>query len=204
MPAVTMSGAMIRAMLAAYRRTLEKTMAQARSMEQVVDQISAPVARNARSGRRVGHRARSPGLIEDVLKRSLEDVQAGAAASAPYFPVWYQNSHGASFLGAGAGGVWRSGGGLFSDSAIPDIGGMMSSLGTIGNSPSSSGGGGGGFGGGGSGGGGERRRSGRGGFSAGERRNSASGRRTSPVASFAATGASALRAGLATGYPAES
>ena len=48
-----------------------------------------------------------------------------------------------------------SGGSLFSDSGIPDIGGMMSTLGTIGNSPSSSGGGGGGgFGGGSSGGGG--------------------------------------------------
>ena len=54
------------------------------------------------------------------------------------------------FVGAGAGG---SGGSLFSNSGIPDIGGMMSSLGTIGNSPASSGGGG-GFSGGGSGGGG--------------------------------------------------
>ena len=33
-----------------------------------------------------------------------------------------------------------SGGGLFSNSGIPDLGGMMSALGTIGNSPSSSGG----------------------------------------------------------------
>ena len=38
MPSVTMPGAMVRAMLAAYRRTLEKTMQQARSMQQVVDQ----------------------------------------------------------------------------------------------------------------------------------------------------------------------
>ncbi|HVL53225.1 MAG TPA: TPM domain-containing protein, partial [Vitreimonas sp.] len=38
MPAVTMPGAMIRAMLFAYRRTLEKTMARARSMQQVVDE----------------------------------------------------------------------------------------------------------------------------------------------------------------------
>jgi hypothetical protein len=42
---------------------------------------------------------------------------------------------------------------LFSGSAVPDLGGMMSALGTIGNSPSSDGGGG-GFGGGGGGGGG--------------------------------------------------
>ena len=36
MPAVTMSGAMIRAQLAAYRRTLKKTMEQSRSLDQVV------------------------------------------------------------------------------------------------------------------------------------------------------------------------
>ena len=47
-----------------------------------------------------------------------------------------------------------SGGSIFSDSGIPDLGGMMSALGTIGNSPSSSGSGGGGFSGGGGGGGG--------------------------------------------------
>jgi hypothetical protein len=48
-----------------------------------------------------------------------------------------------------------SGGSIFSGSAVPDVGGMMSALGTIGNSPaSSSGGSGGGFGGGSSGGGG--------------------------------------------------
>jgi hypothetical protein len=47
-----------------------------------------------------------------------------------------------------------SGGSIFSDSGIPDVGGMMSALGTIGNSPSSSGSSGGGFSGGSSGGGG--------------------------------------------------
>ena len=38
MPAVTMTGSMIVAMLHAYKRTLQKTMEQARSMQQVVDQ----------------------------------------------------------------------------------------------------------------------------------------------------------------------
>ena len=83
--------------------------------------------------------------IEDVLSRSLEDLKQGTAtASALYFPSWYLTSDGSSFAGAAATG---SGGGVFSDSAIPDPGGMMSALGTIGNSPSSSGGDGGGFGG---------------------------------------------------------
>jgi hypothetical protein len=94
------------------------------------------------------------GEIEGVLARSLEDLQAGRSTSGivPYFPFWYQTAGGAPLVGSGAGG---SGGSLFSDSAIPDVGGMMSALGTIGNPPpSSGGGGGGGFGGGGSGGGG--------------------------------------------------
>ncbi len=59
MDAVTMPGAMIRAMLAAYRRTLEKTMAQSRSMDQVVAEGRARVARDTRPGRRLGDRARA-------------------------------------------------------------------------------------------------------------------------------------------------
>ena len=61
MPAVTMPGAMIRAMLAAYRRTLQETMAQARSMQQVVDEAGPALAGHARPGRRLGHRPRAPG-----------------------------------------------------------------------------------------------------------------------------------------------
>jgi uncharacterized membrane protein YgcG len=150
MPAVTMSGAMIRAMLAAYRRTLEKTMAQARSMQQVVEQARLPWLETPDQAVVWGTALGLQAQIEDVLKRSLDDVRAGTAAATPYFPFWYQSSNGASFMSAAGGG--GSGGSLFSDSAMPDIGGMMSSLGTIGNSPSSNGGG--GFGGGGSGGGG--------------------------------------------------
>ena len=153
MPAVTMSGAMIRAMLAAYRRTLQKTMAQARSMQQVVDEAGLTWLDTPDQAVVWGTALGLQGEIEGVLSRSLEDVQAGPdrrAAPVPYFPFWYQTSSGTPFLGSGAGG---SGSSLFSDSGIPDVGGMMSALGTIGNSPSSSGGGG-GFGGGGSGGGG--------------------------------------------------
>ena len=62
-------------------------------------------------------------------------------------PHWY---------GAGSwGGTGTGGGGfapgLFASSAVPNFGGMVAAIGTIGNSPSSSGGG---FGGGGGGGGG--------------------------------------------------
>jgi uncharacterized membrane protein YgcG len=154
MPAVTMPGAMIRAMLAAYRRTLQKTMAQARSMQQVVDEAGLDWLDTPDQAVVWGTALGLQGDIEGVLSRSLEDVQEGQTSGViPYFPAWYQTSTGSPFVGSAAGG---SGASLFSDSGIPDVGGMMSALGTIGNSPSSSsgGGGGGGFGGGSSGGGG--------------------------------------------------
>lgn len=151
MPRVTMPGAMVRAMLAAYRRTLDKTMAQARSMQQVVDQAGLTWLETPDQAVVWGTALGLQGSIETVLQRSLEDVQQQPQlASTTYFPTWYRTSSGESFAGGLAAG---SGGSIFSASPVPDLGGMMSALGTIGNSPSSSGGGG-GFGGGGSGGGG--------------------------------------------------
>jgi uncharacterized membrane protein YgcG len=151
MPSVTMPGAMIRAMLAAYRRTLRKTMEQARSMQQVVEEANMDWLVTPDQAVVWGTALGLQGEIEEVLRRSLDDVQAGrAGANAVYFPGWYRTSSGQSFAGAAAAG---SGASMFSGSAIPDLGGMMSALGTIGNSPSSSGSGG-GFSGGGSGGGG--------------------------------------------------
>ena len=146
---------MIRAMLAAYRRTLQKTMEQARSMQQVVDQAGAVGMTWLDTPDQAVVWGTALGLqheIESVLSRSIEDVQEGrSAAAVPYFPSWYTNSSGNAFSGSDMAG---SGGSIFSDSGIPDVGGMMSALGTIGNSPSSSGSGGGGFSGGSSGGGG--------------------------------------------------
>ena len=152
MPSVTMPGAMIRAMLAAYRRTLEKTMAQARSMQQVVDEAGLSWLETPDQAVVWGTALGLQHEIEGVLSRSLDEVKAaGASSSAVWFPAWYRSSDGSSLAGGAAAG---SGGGLFSDSGMPDIGGMMSALGTIGDSPSSSGSGGGGFSGGSSGGGG--------------------------------------------------
>ncbi len=153
MPAVTMPGAMVRAMLAAYRRTLQKTMAQARSMQQVVAEAGLDWLDTPDQAIVWGTALGLQHEIETVLSRSLEDVQRGdtRAGVVPYFPAWYQGSGGTPLTAATATG---SGGGLFSNSGIPNIGGMMSALGTIGNAPSSSGGGGGGFSGGSSGGGG--------------------------------------------------
>jgi uncharacterized membrane protein len=148
-----MPGAMVQAMMAAYRRTLQKTMAQSRSMQQVVDESGLFWLETPDQAVVWGTALGLQDEIEGVLQRSLEDVrQQPSMASATYFPAWYSTSDGSSMARGMAAG---SGGSIFSGSAVPDLGGMMSALGTIGNSPASSGGGGGGgFSGGSSGGGG--------------------------------------------------
>ena len=150
MPARTPAGAMVDAQLKAYRRTLQATMAQARSMDEVVataklDWLDTPdLAVVWGVALDLNHD------VESVLSRSVEDVQAGVAHPGTYFPLWYGSSAAiGGFSGGGSSPV-----SVFSSGGLPNIGGMMAALGTIGNSPSSSGGAGGGFGGGGSGGGG--------------------------------------------------
>ena len=143
-------------MLKAYRRTLQKTMAQARSMQQVVDESGLTWLDTPDQAVVWGTALGLQDEIEAVLSRSLEDVKAAASSGGssgyvPYFPAWYRGSDGSPVTASSAAG---SGASLFSASAVPDFGGMMSALGTIGNAPSSSGSGGGGFGGGSSGGGG--------------------------------------------------
>jgi hypothetical protein len=152
MPAVSIPGSMIRAMLAAYRRTLEKTMAQSRSMDEVVEKAQLDWLQTPDQAVVWGTALGLEKEIEGVLERSLDDVKEGrAAATSTYFPIWFGTGSPGSASGFAATG---GGGGLFSSSGIPDIGGMMASLSTIGTPPGGSGGGGGGFGGGGSGGGG--------------------------------------------------
>jgi uncharacterized membrane protein YgcG len=147
MPQRTPNGARIDGMLKAYRRTLKLTMEQARSMEQVV---AEPTVRSlADTPDKAVMWGIALGLHEEVskvLERTLADRAEQVAAGPAYYPFW---------LGASAGSVDGSGGGasLFSGSAIPDVGGMFSALGSIGTAPSSSSSGGGGFSGGSSGGG---------------------------------------------------
>ena len=156
MPARTMSGAMIRAMLAAYRRTLQKTMAQARSMQQVVEEAQLDWLQTPDQAFVWGVALGLQRDVQGVLDRSVEDAQQTPAGGIhpAWFPFWY----GAS---GGGGGVGGGGGGLMSSSPIPNVGAMFAAIGTIGNAPPSSGsgssggsfGGGGGFSGGGAGGG---------------------------------------------------
>ncbi len=150
MPARTKQGSVIVAMLEAYRRTLEKTMAQARNMGEVAQASAVPLIEGPDDAVVWGVALGLQDEVEQVLQRSAEDLSMGQVRQ-PYMPGWY---HAPGHGSAGGGGIAP---GLMSASPIPDFGGMMSALGTIGNAPSSSGGSGGsggGFSGGSSGGGG--------------------------------------------------
>ncbi len=152
MPARTMAGAVIYAMLAAYRRTMERTMEQARSMQQVVEEPNLAWLQTPDQAVVWGTALGLQQQVESVIERSAADEAAGVTTYQPWVPLWYTSS-----VGSPTGGPGGIAPGLFSSSAMPDFGGMMSALGSIGNSPSSSGsgfgGGGGGGGGGGAGGG---------------------------------------------------
>jgi hypothetical protein len=149
MPARSLSGAVIRAMLAAYRRTLEKTLAMSRSMDQVVESKVLPWLETPDQAVVWGVALGLRRDVETVLDRSASDLSAGRAEpSGVYMPHWYGPRGWSSGESGGGGGIAP---GLFSGSAVPNFGSMMSAIGTIGNSASSSGGG---YGGGGSGGGG--------------------------------------------------
>jgi uncharacterized membrane protein YgcG len=155
MPAVTKQGSMIRAMLEAYRRTLEKTMAQARSMNQVVAESAIPLIESPDDAVAWGVALGLQDEVEKVLQRTADDAKEGRATGG-YVPHWY-GAQSSAFWSGGSGGGGGIAPGLMSSSPIPNFGGMMAALGTIGNSPASSGsggGGGGGFSGGSSGGGG--------------------------------------------------
>jgi uncharacterized membrane protein YgcG len=166
MPSRTHQGAMLWAMLAAYRRTLKMTLAQAASMTDVVKARALPWITTPDQAMAWGVALGLNDEIEGVLSRSMgkpyEPVDPAAQA---WHPAWWLTSP-TSGHGAGHSASPGSSGtsGIFSASAIPDPGSMLAALGSITHpsSPVSSGGGssgggfssGGSFGGGGGGGGG--------------------------------------------------
>ena len=145
-------------MLKAYRRTLQKTLQQARDMNQVVEDPQVRTLADTPDkavmwGIALGlHRE-----VAAVLERSLADCAKARRGASGYYPTWLGSGARPARRCPAAPGLRRlAAGGLFSGSGTPDIGGMFGSLGSIGSSPasSSSASGGGGFGGGGGGGGG--------------------------------------------------
>jgi len=152
----TAKGAYVDAMLKAYRRTLEKTLEQARNMQQVVaDETVRMLADTPDKAVVWGFALGLHDMVADVLRRGLEDQAADPRAAQPaYYPIWLGGSPSSFSSAAGGAGGFAGGGSIFSGSGVPDIGGMFSAVGSIGSSPASSSSGGGGFGGGSSGGGG--------------------------------------------------
>jgi uncharacterized membrane protein YgcG len=145
----TSDGAYVDAMLKAYRRTLQKTLEQARSMEQVVADPTVRILADTPDKAVVwGFALGLHDQVAEVLRRNLEDTSADPSrVGTAYYPLWLGSTP--SPLGGGE----VASGSIFSGSGVPDIGGMFSAIGSIGSSPPSSSSGG-GFGGGGGGGGG--------------------------------------------------
>jgi uncharacterized membrane protein YgcG len=160
----TSQGAYVDAMLTAYRRTLEKTLQQARSMREVVEEPTVRMLADTPDkavvwGIALGLHAE----VAEVLARGLADHRAtGGTAGDVYYPIWLGSSATSSWDASSAagspGGIVTGGGSIFAGSGMPDIGGMFEALGSVGSTPasssSSSGSSGGGFSGGGSSGGG--------------------------------------------------
>ena len=146
MPCRTRLGAMLRAMLAAYKRTLQYTMAQSGSMDEVVQRRALPWVTTPDAAMAWGVALGLSAEIEMVLGRTMSASQA-SGRQVGWYPLWFYSSGPSGGFGGGGGG----GSGLFSAGAVPDVGSMMSSLGSIG---ATGGGSGGSFGGGGGGGGG--------------------------------------------------
>ncbi len=156
MPQRTMEGARTFAQLAAYRRTLQKTLEQSRTMDQVVASGVLPWVDTPDQAVVWAYALGLHEEAEEVLERSMEDVRTGAASpTRTYFPLWYGIGERSGGRIGGAAGARAPTAGLFSSGVVPDFTSMTAALSTIGSPPASSGGGGsGGFSGGGSGGGG--------------------------------------------------
>lgn len=155
MPQRTLEGARTFAQLAAYRRTLQKTLEQSRTMDQVVSSAVLPWVETPDQALVWSYALGLHEEAEEVLERSMEDVRTGAASpTRTYFPLWY--AIGPRSGARISGGARAPTAGLFSSGVVPDFTAMTAALSTIGSPPASSGGGssGGGFGGGSAGGGG--------------------------------------------------
>ena len=163
MPARTRQGAMLYAMLSAYKRTLAETMTQSRSMAEVVTRHALPWVTTPDQAMVWGVAFGLDREVELILSRTLSGPEGAPPASSTYwYPSWWTVAGHTAGGAAPATGISGSGG-LFSSSPIPDPGSIMAALGSIASpsSPStrSSGSSGssfssGGFGGGGGGGGG--------------------------------------------------
>jgi uncharacterized membrane protein YgcG len=166
MPSRTRQGAMLYAMLSAYRRSMARSLEQARSFGDVVKDRALPWVATPDAAMVWGIALGLNGEVQAVLARSIlppdEAAAATASGTAPAWrPGWWLAGTGPGGLAHGpASSASQAAGtaGLFSATLLPDPGSILASLGTIarvsppgrssGGSGSSSFGGGGSFGGG--------------------------------------------------------
>ena len=130
MPARTLDGARVQAMLQAYRRTLQATMAQARSMPQVVQQANLAWLDTPDLATVWGVALGLQDEIQTVLQRTMDDQRAagGTVSSAAWLPIWFSPawSTATSRSAFAAGGTGLFAAGSFSASPIPNFGSMFS------------------------------------------------------------------------------
>ncbi len=116
----TKEGAYVDAMLKAYRRTLQKTLEQARDMNQVVQDPQIRTLADTPDKAVVWGIAL--GLhqeVAQVLERSLADMREGVAGAGGYYPTWLGSGDSSSLSSGGGFGSGGGGGGLFSGSGTP-------------------------------------------------------------------------------------
>lgn len=138
MPSRTRQGAMLWSMLSAYQRTLKLTLADAHSMNEVVEKKAVPWITTPDQAMAWGVALGLDHEIEVVLSRSLaaDNELTGAGAIVrpvrAWYPAWYRtSSHSVGSSSRAAAGA----SGLFSASALPDPGSMMAALKSV-TSPS--------------------------------------------------------------------
>ena len=122
MPCRTQLGAMLAAMLAAYKRTLQYTLAQSASMDDVVQRRALPWVNTPDAAMAWGVALGLNAEIEMLLNRTVQSSVA-SGRQVGWYPMWFYGPGSAVGFGGGGGNT----GGLFSASAIPDVGSMMSS-----------------------------------------------------------------------------
>ena len=166
MPSRTRQGAMLWAMLTAYRRTLVLSMGRANSMGDVVKDKALPWVTTPDQVMAWGVAFGLNDQIEAILSRAMgtPDQEAADEQDRAWYPRWWVAEPSKVHTGHGSSPISSGGSGIFSASAIPNPGSIMAALGSIAHPsfPVSSSGGssgssfssGGSFGGGGGGGGG--------------------------------------------------
>ncbi|MGD0019919.1 MAG: TPM domain-containing protein [Candidatus Limnocylindrales bacterium] len=149
MPARTRQGAMLYAMLSAYKRTLGLTMTASKSMGEVVQRHALPWITTPDEAMVWGVAFGLDREVELVLSRTLAGTEGEPTDGEPsetstyWYPSWWTMASHSSGGHAGETVAFSArSAGLFSSSPIPDPGSIMAALGSIASpsSPASSGG----------------------------------------------------------------